>query len=90
MKKWVLVFFFIAYAMMVIVPAYGEDAPRLTIDELKAKLGSPDVVVIDVRVQGAYNNSKMKIKGAVRENPALFGQWSQKYPKDKTLVLYCT
>ncbi|MBF0404557.1 MAG: hypothetical protein HQL00_11375 [Nitrospirae bacterium] len=68
----------------------ASDVPRITIDELKAKLGSPELVVIDVRSMGSYDGSKMKIKGSVRENPLQIGQWSQKYPKDKEIVLYCT
>lgn len=70
--------------------AYGLDVPRITADELKAKLGSPELIVIDVRTAAAYDGSKMKIKGSVRENPVAIGQWSKKYPVDKEIVLYCT
>jgi hypothetical protein len=67
----------------------GADAPRMNKDELKALLGKPDVVVIDVRAGGDWASSDEKIAGAVREDPTDVGSWAGKYPKDKTLVLYC-
>ncbi|MBF0458795.1 MAG: hypothetical protein HQK99_12975 [Nitrospirae bacterium] len=90
MKKSLLVLLLVLSIAMVQGVANGFDVPRITVDELKAKLGSPDVIVIDVRTQEAYNSGKMKIKGSIRENPSLIGQWSLKYPKDKEIVLYCT
>jgi rhodanese-related sulfurtransferase len=64
------------------------DAPRMTKDELKAMLGNPDLVIIDVRYGKDWTDSDLKIKGAVRENPEAFESWAKKYPKDKTLVFY--
>ncbi len=90
MKKDLLVLLFILCIAMIQSTANAGDVPRTTVDELKARLGSPDLIVIDVRTQGAYDGSKMRIKGSIRENPAQIGQWSQKYPKDKEIVLYCT
>ena len=58
-------------------------------DELKAKLGNPEVVVIDVRSYTDWLLSGDKIKGAVRENYRDFDGRETKFPKDKTLVLYC-
>lgn len=68
---------------------WGADVPRMTKDELKSKLGSPEVVVIDVRTQSDWSSSKWKIKGAVREEPSSVQSWMPKYSKDKTYVLYC-
>lgn len=65
------------------------DVLRMPKDELKAMLGSPDLVIIDVRLEGEWNNSDSKIKGAVREKPDHIESWGNKYPKDKILVLYC-
>ncbi len=81
---------FLFLALITITPADAGGVMKVTKEELKKQLGSADVTVIDVRSQMAYNASKIKIKGAVRENPAMFGQWAHKYPKDKTLVFYCT
>jgi hypothetical protein len=66
-----------------------ESVPRITIQELKGLLGSPDVVIIDVRQPHDWNESEVKIKGAVREDPHRFGSWLSKYPSDRTIVLYC-
>ena len=65
------------------------DVPRMTKDELKAMLGNPDLVIIDVRLERDWNKSDSKIKGAVREEPIHIESWANKYPKDKILVLYC-
>jgi rhodanese-related sulfurtransferase len=71
--------------------ALGQTAEvaRMTIEELKAHMGAPDVVILDVRADGDWKNSDEKIKGAVRENPKEVQAWAAKYSKDKRLVLYC-
>ncbi len=63
--------------------------PRMTIEQLKARLGAADIVIIDVRTAHDWNDSANKIQGAVREEATRLGTWINKYPKDKTLVLYC-
>lgn len=67
----------------------AKDVPRITREELKAMLGDPNVVILDVRASRDWNRTDRRIKGAVRENPRLFESWADKYAKDKTLVLYC-
>jgi predicted sulfurtransferase len=75
---------------MTLVGAVGAaEAPRMEKDELKARLGSADTVVIDVRAYTDWLLSGEKIQGAVREDYRDFVDWSAKYPQDKTLVLYC-
>jgi len=69
--------------------AKSTDAPRMTKDELKGMLGSPDLVIIDVRYGPDWKDSDSKIKGAIREDPEALQSWANKYPKDKTIVLYC-
>ena len=69
--------------------AKGE-VPRMTKEELKAKLGAPEVVVLDVRVEQDWKEGEGKIAGAIREDPKTLDQWAANYPKDRTLVLYCT
>jgi rhodanese-related sulfurtransferase len=66
-----------------------EDAPRMTKEDLKALLGSPDLVVLDLRLEEQWKFSNRKILGAVHENPTVPDTWMDKYPKEKTLVLYC-
>lgn len=81
-----MVFFLLAFGVTL---AAAKDVPRMTVDELKALLGNPDVVIIDVRINGDWNGSTEKIMGAVREDPHGVKSWAKKYSKGKTLVLYC-
>jgi len=67
----------------------SDDIPRMTKEELKGMLGNPDLVILDVRVRSDWEASEFKIKGAVRELANNFISWANKYPKDKTIVLYC-
>ena len=69
--------------------AVAAEAPRMEMDELKAKLGNPEVVIIDVRSYTDWLLSSDKIKGAVRENYRDFEGWNTKYQKDKAIGLYC-
>jgi hypothetical protein len=69
--------------------AMATEVPRMTKEELKPNLSDPGVVIVDVRVGKDWKGSEFKIKGAVRENPKDFSAWAGKYPKDKTIVLYC-
>ena len=69
--------------------AIASEVPRMTKEELKTNLDDPDVVIVDVRVGKDWKGSEFKIKGAVRGNPTEFSSWAEKYPKGKTLVLYC-
>ena len=71
------------------VDVRSQEVPRMTIDELKEKLGQPDLVVVDVRADGDWAESKLKIPGAVREEPGKVSDWLRNYPKEKTLVFYC-
>ena len=92
-RKWVIL-------LMLLVVTWGcadmgtrsarEEAPRITKEDLKNQLGSPDLVVLDVRTDKDWSSVDTKIAGAVREDPKDFSMWVGKYPKDKTLVLYCT
>jgi hypothetical protein len=70
------------------IPAQPLDVPRITKEELKSMLGNPDVVILDVRGSNSWKASEKKIKGAVWEDPRDMESWTDKYPKDKTLVLY--
>ena len=69
--------------------ATSADVPRMTKDELKAMLGNPDLVILDVRAKKDWKDSDSKIQGAIREDPDSVKSWTGKYTKDKTFVLYC-
>jgi hypothetical protein len=66
----------------------GEDV-RITIQELRQMLGSPDLIVIDVRDPVSWSKTDRKIQGAVREDPKNPSAWKDTYPKDKIIVFYC-
>jgi len=68
----------------------GNQVPRISIEDLKARLGSSGLIVLDVRQPGDWSAGKTKIKDAIREDPGKFDGWRNKYPRDKTLVLYCS
>ena len=65
------------------------DVPRISKEELKAKLGSSDVVLLDVRAKPDWEKSDEKITGAVRMDPQTVDAWAGTLPKDKEIVLYC-
>jgi hypothetical protein len=66
-----------------------DTVPRITKEELKARMGSPDLVILDVRSAYDLDSSKVKIKGSIREDPYKLGTWINKYPKEKTIVFSC-
>jgi hypothetical protein len=92
MKVWQAfsVSLFVALALAWAGVSFSADAPRMTKDEVKDLLGNADVAVIDVRTAGEWKESDEKIAGAVREEPGAEGAWAPRYPKEKTIVLYCS
>lgn len=79
-----LVFVALAYS-----PVRADDSHMMTKEQLLPLLGKSDVIIIDVRAKYDWDESKVKIKGAIRQDGLKFGSWMKKYPKDKTIVLYC-
>lgn len=66
-----------------------KEVPRIQKDEIKAKLGSPALVLLDVRRQKDWEASDEKIVGAMRMDPETVDTWAATLPKDKEIVLYC-
>jgi hypothetical protein len=66
-----------------------ESVQKMSVSGLKARLGDPDLVIIDVRTGHDWDDSKTKIKGSVREDAYKLGAWINKYPKEKTIVFSC-
>jgi hypothetical protein len=66
------------------------EVPRISIERTKQMLANPDVVIIDVRTAKTWWRSTSKIKNAVREEPGSLQRWAEKYPKNKTLIFYCS
>ena len=78
-----------AVAVMLAATIAEAGVSLITAEELKAKLGSPDLTILDVRREAHWNASDRKIVGAVREDPEAVQSWAGKYAKERTLVLYC-
>lgn len=79
----------VALVGLLAMPSLAQDVKKMSIEELKGMLGNPEVIILDVRSSADWKLSKVKIKGAVREDPEKVDTWMSKYPKDKTLVFYC-
>jgi len=67
----------------------SSDVPRISVADVKQRLGSSDMIIIDVRKTRTWWSSSKKILSASREDPSKVTQWAGKYPKDQTLVFYC-
>ena len=64
------------------------DMPRITVQELKAKLDADQAVVFDARVQPAY--AQKHIAGAISMPQAEVAARLTELPTDKLAVFYCT
>jgi rhodanese-related sulfurtransferase len=68
-----------------------DGVPRMTVQELKAKMDrGEDVLIIDVRTGNDYERSRIKIKGAMRISIVNMEDKARGLPKDKEIVTYCT
>lgn len=92
MQKKLLAFLLICFTVGLFTRlAISGDVPMMTKVELKAMLGNPGLVMLDVRLGRDFIFSDLKIKGADRPldmghvTPAQFPENT----KDKTLVFYC-
>jgi hypothetical protein len=80
---------FTAAMVFAAIALSADDAPRMEPEELKAKLGQPDLTLLDGRAGSDWEKSDSKIPGAVRVDPHDVSSWAGQYPKDKLLVVYC-
>jgi len=64
------------------------EVQRITKEELKALLGKPGLILLDVRIEEEWKTSLQKLPGAVHEDPLELDTWAPKYPRDATIVLY--
>jgi rhodanese-related sulfurtransferase len=86
--------YFVSTVLLVLLvlaysPIRANDAYMMTKEQLLPLLGKSDVITIDVRTKYHWDNSKVKIPGAVKQDGMKFGSWMKKYPGDKTIVVYC-
>ena len=69
--------------------AMAAEVPRMTKEKLKSEMGSPSLVIVDVRTGKDWKASEVKIKGAVQGDAGNIEAWTKNYSKDTTLVIYC-
>lgn len=86
---WILAMSLVIARLVAPAAMAQDNVSRMTKEELKARLGEPDLVVVDVRTRRDWGYSERKIKGAVRVEPRDAGALPDTYGKDKTLVFYC-
>ena len=92
MRKRLTMVFFLVAALFSASSAFCADSsavPRMTKEDLKTSMESPDVTIVDVRTKADWDMSEWKIKGAIREDPQKVKSWEGQIPKDRTIVLYC-
>ena len=81
-------------ASLLIAGCQGKEDPKasgeMSKEDLKGRLGDPELIVIDVRMAKAWEDCDSKITGARREDPAMLSTWAKHYGKDKTIVFYCS
>jgi rhodanese-related sulfurtransferase len=81
---------FLLLEFVLVSPDVSAAGPlRITKEELKQRLGNPELVIVDVRSGSDWRGSERKIPGAVREESNDVGGWEKRYVKDKPMILYC-
>jgi rhodanese-related sulfurtransferase len=91
-KLWYFLVIAIALSWISLISAPASDTtkvPRISKEKVKAMLGKPNVIVVDVRVKPDWEKSGHKIKGAIREDPKTVEKWYSRFPKNKALIFYC-
>jgi rhodanese-related sulfurtransferase len=84
-----MILFYLAFSLLLITEAFAADVSTVSKEELQSMLGNPEVIIVDVRSDGDWTASDVRIKGALREEPRAVKTWIDKYPKEKTLIFYC-
>ncbi|MBM2838949.1 MAG: hypothetical protein HW415_1574 [Deltaproteobacteria bacterium] len=91
MKKLFAVVTVLGFLLPALVFAADDSVPRITKEELKAKMDKgQDIIVLDVRTGGSYDGSKVKIKGALRIAPDEVESRYKELTKDREIITYCT
>ncbi|HBT83203.1 MAG: hypothetical protein A2091_02940 [Desulfuromonadales bacterium GWD2_61_12] len=69
----------------------AENVPRISSDQLKARLGESGLVILDARQLQDWVDAVQKIAGAQRIDPAAAVEsWAGNYAKDQVIVIYCS
>ena len=79
----------VAILIVLLKPSYAGEVPRITKEQLKKKLCTPELIILDVRTVRSWDKSTQKIKCAKRVTPDNISSWVSTLPKDKEIALYC-
>ena len=73
------------------LPAQPEDVPRISVADLLQLQAAEQVVIIDTRTEGQWQQAKDKIPGAIRlTSQSDLARLQQTLTPDAALVTYCT
>ncbi len=90
-KPCTIVITLVLVALSAIAMAANDGVPRITKEQLKAKMEKgEDIIVLDVRTGMSYKGSDIKIKGAMRIPPDAIDMRYKELPLDKEIITYCT
>ena len=90
-KPCTIVITLVLVALSAIAMAANDSVPRITKEQLKAKMEKgEDIIVLDVRTGMSYKGSDIKIKGAMRIPPDAIDMRYKELPLDKEIITYCT
>lgn len=68
----------------------ADNVPRISIQELKAKMDSGEkIIILDVRSGGDYQSSKVKITGSIRIPIDQISARSKDLPEGVEIITYC-
>lgn len=65
------------------------EAITVNVAELRKRLDSEELTLLDVRRRNDAEADPVVIPGAVWRDPETVAQWSSELPKDTTLAVYC-
>ncbi|MFT5697701.1 MAG: rhodanese-related sulfurtransferase [Desulforhopalus sp.] len=86
MKK--LLSLVLLFSLFLASPLVAGSVQIMDKDELKALLGSDNLVILDVRTGRDWSSSEFMVQDAIRVDGKDLTV-AEKYPKDNTFVFYC-
>ncbi|WP_029917095.1 rhodanese-like domain-containing protein [Pelobacter seleniigenes] len=73
------------------IPAQPEDVPRISVTDLQQMQAAEQVIIIDTRTEGQWQQAKDKIPGAIRlSSQSDLARLQETLTPDTALVTYCT
>lgn len=91
-KLWLLLFALVVTGLFVggtSLSVLSAEVSKMTTDDLNSKLGTADLVILDVRGSWDWNKSDQKIANSIRVEPGAAQTWASEYSKTQDIVLYC-